>query len=128
MAAEKGTVKRSEAMGFLGISRDIGLCTLGTLLNDGASGVVACMPVDWMKFSQVVGSGASAIVSNVAVYSVPSDIGSGDEGRGSLLAELKALGTRMERVQSLEELIMGVVQEVSGGLEGLTPETSLMES
>lgn len=53
MAAKKladiRVAKSMEAMGVYGITRDIGMSCLGSLLNAEASGVVACMPMDWAR-------------------------------------------------------------------------------
>jgi len=57
-----------------------------------------------------------------------NDTGEGSAERDVLVAQLKDLGGKAERITEIEKVAFDIVQTVSGGMQGLSVDSSLMEA
>ena len=126
MATEKDTVKRLEAQGISGITNDMGVSALGSLMaQEGVSAQAAVLPVTWSKFAQRSGGRLPPFFSRVARVEAQAagGPGSGLGGAAELLRSIPAEG----RLEYLRNLVLETAKEVSGNTE-LDADAPLMES
>ena len=116
MAAERDTLRRLEARGMDGLSTELGLTAMASLLRaaDGQAPVTAVMPVRWPKFLEQFGGSPPPFLEAMAAASRESGGGAGAEGGGSdLVAELRGLALP-ERTARLTEAIVALAAEGMG--------------
>jgi acyl transferase domain-containing protein/thioesterase domain-containing protein/D-arabinose 1-dehydrogenase-like Zn-dependent alcohol dehydrogenase/acyl carrier protein len=116
MAAEKDTLKRLEARGMDGLSTELGLTAMSSLLTAGNSqaAVTAVMPVRWPKFLEQFGGSPPPFLAGMAAAAAQDSAGGGGgAASGGLVAELQALPLA-ERTSTLSEVIVSLAAEVMG--------------
>ena len=125
MATEKDTVKRLEGQGISGITNEVGVSALSSLMSqEGCIGLAAVLPVSWSKFAARSGGRLPPFFSRVARSDVSAGgASSGAMGAAELLRSIPAAG----RLEYLRNLVLETAKEVSGNGE-LDADAPLMES
>ncbi|KAM3575053.1 hypothetical protein VYU27_003073, partial [Nannochloropsis oceanica] len=115
MATEKDTVKRLEGQGISGITNEMGVSALSSLMSqEGGIGQAAVLPVSWSKFAARSGGRLPPFFSRVARSDVSAGgASSGAMGAAELLRSIPATG----RVEYLRNLVLETAKEVSGNGE-----------
>ena len=116
MAAERATLRRLEARGMDGLSTELGLTAMASLLRaaDGQAPVTAVMPVRWPKFLEQFGGSPPPFLEAMAAASRESGGGGGAEGGGSDLGDALRGLALPERTARLTEAIVALAAEVMG--------------
>ena len=94
MATEKDTVKRLEGQGISGITNEVGVSALSSLMSqEGGIGLAAVLPVSWSKFAARSGGRLPPFFSRVARSDVSAGgASSGAMGAAELLRSIPAAG------------------------------------
>jgi len=113
MAADKGTLKRLEARGMDGISNELGLTAMSSLMvADRSSSVTAVMPVRWPKFLEQFGSQTPSFLAGMAAAAAEAG-SSSTAASGGMLDELKVLSLP-ERTAAIQKMVSELAGEVMG--------------
>ncbi|EWM19939.1 hypothetical protein Naga_102879g1 [Nannochloropsis gaditana] len=110
MAMEKDTVKRLEGQGIGGITPDIGVSALSSLMSHKAGlAQAAVMPVSWSKFAARSGGRLPPFFSRVARTDM-SAVGGTSGGSGGALEMLQSIAAS-DRLLYLQELVLETARE-----------------
>jgi acyl transferase domain-containing protein len=129
MAAEKDTLRRLEKQGMKGITDELGMSTVSSVMRHmrlTAVTQVAVMPVLWSKFMSRMGTGGMIppFLSHVVVAGTGT---AGVEGARAVASELLQGMPEEARLEYVLQLVLDTAKEVSGITE-LEVDAPLMEA